>query len=299
MSNYRHLKADVDAWYQSGHFFDWDNSRIFYQKKGTGPVLLMVHGFPTAGCDWVDMAKGLTDHFTIVAPDIADAGHSSNPNRKTYRLSEHADMLEALMKHLNVSSAHLLGHDVGDAICQDIIERQNQGTLSFNVESCTFLNGGILMSAHRPVKLQSRLAGKYGWLFARLMRKSNFMSTVRAVWGDIKPSDEEIDVLWQVSKGINGRPSLARRSYNMIDRREHAARRADALKNATLPMCMINGIKDPISGDHACDAIAAELPQMTLIRLQGVGHFPLIEAPEQCVEHLLRFHEQIGTFKEK
>ena len=73
MSNYRHLKADVDAWYRSGHFFDWDNSRIFYQKKGAGPVLLMVHGFPTAGCDWVDMAKGLTDHFTMVAPDIADA----------------------------------------------------------------------------------------------------------------------------------------------------------------------------------------------------------------------------------
>ena len=298
MANYPNLKGDTDAWYSTGNWFDWDDSRIFFQQKGSGPVLLMVHGFPTAGCDWLDMAKELTDHFTIVVPDIADAGHSTNPGKKTYTLHEHADMLEALMKHLNIATLHLIGHDVGDAICQELIARQNENALSFKLESCVFLNGGILMTAHRPLGLQSRLAGKYGWLVAMLMRKKAFMSNINAIFGDRKPERQAMDVLWEVSKSVNGRLSLARRSHNMIDRHQHAGRWVKALQDTPINMCMINGIEDPISGAHVCDAIERELPHIAVTRLPGVGHFPLIEAPEKCVEHVLRFHRTIGTFKE-
>ena len=258
----------------------------------------MVHGFPTAGCDWLDMVNELADHFTIVAPDIADAGHSTNPGKKTYTLHEHADMLEALIQHLNIAALHLIGHDVGDAICQEIIARQNENALSFKVESCVFLNGGILMTAHRPIGLQSQLAGKYGWLVARLMRKKTFMSNMHAIFGDRKPDRQALEVLWEVSKGVNGRPSLARRSHNMVDRHQHAGRWVKALQDTPISMCMINGIEDPISGGHACDAIERELPHISVTRLPGVGHFPLIEAPEQCVEHVLCFHRQLGSIEE-
>ncbi len=97
------------------------------------------------------------------------------------------------------------------------------------------------------------------------------------------------------SKSVNGRASLARRSYNMIDRHQFAPRWVKALKDASIPMCMINGVEEPISGSHACDAIERELPHIAVTPMSGVGHFPLIEAPDQCVEHLLHFHYQFGT----
>lgn len=75
-----------------------------------------------------------------------------------------------------------------------------------------------------------------------------------------------------------------RRSHNMANRREHSGRWVKALREATIPMCMINGIEDPISGSHACDAIEQQLPHIKITRLKGVGHFPLIEAPEACVK---------------
>ncbi|WOJ94705.1 alpha/beta hydrolase [Congregibacter variabilis] len=294
MANYPSLQADIDNWYASASYFDWQGSRICYQHKGAGPVLLMVHGFPTAGCDWCDMAKGLAEHFTIIAPDIADAGQSANPTRQTYTLHEHADMLEALLKHLDFGSAHLLGHDVGDAICQELIARQNEQSLGFLIQSCVFLNGGILMKAHRPRFLQSRLAGRYGEWIARFLPAQPFMKTISNIFGERKPGPEALRTLWSVSTGINGRASLARRSQNMHDRRQHAGRWVRALQETDIPLCMINGVMDPISGAHACEAIEREIPAIELIRLEGVGHFPLIEAPQQCVEHLLSFHRRLG-----
>ena len=295
MANYPSMKADIDSWYAAASCFHWRESRISYQHTGAGPALLMVHGFPTAGCDWLDMAKALSAHFTIIAPDIADAGQSANPTGRTYTLHEHADMLEALVQHLGMDSVHLIGHDVGDAICQEIIARQNEGTLSFKAQSCVFLNGGILMTAHRPRFLQSRLAGRFGGLVARLLPRRPFMNALWKIFGDRKPDAAALDTLWAVSVGVNGRVSLARRSHNMIDRRQHAGRWVRALQETSIDMCMINGVMDPISGGHACDAIEREIPNISIVRLQGVGHFPLIEAPEPCVEHVLRFHRQIGT----
>ena len=114
MEKYSTLKHEVDSWYANGDYFAWDNCEIFYRRLGSGPVLLMVHGFPTAGCDWCDMAQELSKSFTIVAADIADAGHSRNPRRKTYTLHEHADMLEALVEYLDIDTVGLVGHDAGD-----------------------------------------------------------------------------------------------------------------------------------------------------------------------------------------
>lgn len=296
MAPYINLKKDIDNWYNTGDIFPWDSSHIFYKKIGHGPVLLMIHGFPTASADWCDMAKELSKNFTIVAADIADAGHSLNPTKKTYTLHEHADMLEVLMAHLTISSVHLVGHDVGDAICQELIARQNEQKLSFTVESCAFLNGGILMTAHRPRNIQSQLAGRWGWLVARIMKKKTLMNAVAAIMGSAnKPDSATLDVLWDLSKSVNGRPSLARRSHNMANRREHAPRWVKALKETQIPMCMINGIEDPISGAHACDSIAEQLPHINIVRLTGVGHFPLIEAPEACTKELKEFYEKINT----
>ncbi len=296
--NFSHnLKKETRDWYQSGYYFDWSGSQVFYKRMGSGPTLLMVHGFPTAGCDWLKMAQWLGHYFTLIVPDIADAGNSRNPGRLTYTLHQHADMLEVLMSHLNISTLHLVGHDVGDAICQELVARQNTGQLSFTVESCLFLNGGILMSAHRPLGLQSKLAGKFGWLVAQVMRKKTFLANVQAVIGQNKLTDQELNEIWTISKGINGRSSLARRSHNMIDRHQYAPRWVKALTETTIPMTMVNGIEDPISGSHACDAIEAQLPNVPVVRLPGIGHFPLLEAPSLCVEHLLDFHRRIGTLK--
>ena len=121
------------------------------------------------------------------------------------------------------------------------------------------------------------------------------MAALAEVFGpDTRPDSETQDVLWQLSVGVNGKPSLARRIRYMKDRREHEARWVGALRDTRLRMLMINGVEDPVSGAHLCDAIERELPSMSVVRLSGIGHFPPLEAPDECVRHIRAFHGLAG-----
>ncbi|WP_448212704.1 alpha/beta fold hydrolase [Colwellia sp. MEBiC06753] len=293
--DYKNFKENTDNWYEQCESFQWRQSVIKYRKMGNGPVLLMVHGYPTAGVDWMDIADELQETFTIVAPDIADAGQSENPTHRVYTLHEHADMIEELMAELCIDEVHLVGHDVGDSICQELIARQNAKALSFAIHSCVFFNGGIIMAAHRPRDVQVALAGPNGSEVARQLAPPQFYQAIKDIMGTEKPPEEALEVIWQVSKSVNGVESLARRSHNMLDRHQHTGRWVKALKDTKLPMIMINGTEDPISGNHACDVIAETLPHMKLIRLPEIGHFPIIEAPQLCVKAMTDFYRELSV----
>jgi pimeloyl-ACP methyl ester carboxylesterase len=288
-------QTDIDNWYASSSTFSWRGNDVSYRVAGDGTPMLLVHGFPTAGCDWMDIAASLEQYFRLVAPDMLDYGRSLNPLGKTWHIHDQADMIEALLDSLDVGRCHLLIHDVGDTVGQELIARQNDEALSFTIDSVVLMNGGIFPAHHRPRSAQKLLLSPLGPLAARLVGKKRFMSALAEVFGPgTRPAGEALDALWHVSVGVNGKPSLARRIQYMNDRREHEARWVGALRETDLRMVMINGVEDPVSGAHLCDVIERELPSMTVIRLPGIGHFPPLEAPDECVRHILAFHELDG-----
>ena len=288
-------QTDIDDWYASSSAFQWRGNDVSYRATGDGVPMLLVHGFPTAGCDWSDIATSLEKHFRLVVPDMLDYGRSRNPLGKTWHIHDQADMIEALLDSLDVRSCHLLIHDVGDTVGQELIARQNDEALSLSIDSVVLMNGGIFPAHHRPRSAQKLLLSPLGPLAARLVGKKRFMSALAEVFGSgTRPDGEALDALWHVSVGVNGKASLARRIQYMNDRREHEARWVGALRETDLRMVMINGVEDPVSGAHLCDVIERELPSMTVIRLPGIGHFPPLEAPDECVRHILAFHELDG-----
>lgn len=288
-------QTDIDDWYASSSAFQWRGNDVSYRATGNGVPMLLVHGFPTAGCDWSDIATSLEKHFRLVVPDMLDYGRSRNPLGKTWHIHDQADMIEALLDSLDVRSCHLLIHDVGDTVGQELIARQNDEALSLSIDSVVLMNGGIFPAHHRPRSAQKLLLSPLGPLAARLVGKKRFMSALAEVFGSgTRPDGEALDALWHVSVGVNGKASLARRIQYMNDRREHEARWVGALRETDLRMLMINGVDDPVSGAHLCDVIERELPSMSVIRLPGIGHFPPLEAPDECVRHILAFHELDG-----
>ena len=76
--------------------------------ENTRPLLLL-HGLADHALVWTNLGNFLSDKYHIVAPDMRGHGNSSKPNRG-YSFSEAIGDLEALMRHLNWSNAHILGH---------------------------------------------------------------------------------------------------------------------------------------------------------------------------------------------
>ena len=65
--------------------------------EGSGPPLLLIHGYPFNSFDWGPIWPTLTGRFTVIAPDMMGMGFSAKPVAYEYSVHDHADMHEALL----------------------------------------------------------------------------------------------------------------------------------------------------------------------------------------------------------
>ncbi len=87
---------------------------IAYTCQGSGPAVLLLHGFPQTQAMWREVASKLAQSFTVVTADLRGYGHSSKPEgveAMSFRKIG-ADQL-ALMRWLGHKRFHLVGHDRG------------------------------------------------------------------------------------------------------------------------------------------------------------------------------------------
>ncbi len=284
-------QRDIDRWYESCCSFEWNGNDIACRDYGSGDPMLLIHGFPTSGSDWADIGESIREHFRLVVPDLLDYGRSRNPAKRTWHIHDQADMIESLIGKLGISACEVVAHDVGDTVAQELLARHAAGSLGFRINSLILMNGGIFPQHHRARKIQKLLLSPIGPLIAALIRKDRFMASLAPLFGpDTQPSADNVDALWEIALSVNGKQSFARRIQYMQDRLDNEARWVGALRNTGVRMMMINGLTDPVSGGHVCDVLEQEIPQMKVVRLENIGHFPLLEAPADCAKHILHFH---------
>lgn len=94
--------------------------QIACQVGGSGPPLLLLHGFPQTKAIWHKVAPTLAKHYKIIASDLRGYGESSKPHGKsdhsTYSKRAMAADQHALMKSLGYDQFFLLGHDRGGRV---------------------------------------------------------------------------------------------------------------------------------------------------------------------------------------
>ena len=76
----------------------WQRQRVFLRRGGEGPVLLLIHGFPTSSWDWHSLWDELCLRHTVIAPDLLGFGSSSKPFPHRYGIDEQAGLVEAVLK---------------------------------------------------------------------------------------------------------------------------------------------------------------------------------------------------------
>ena len=82
--------------------------RVAFERRGEGPPLVLLHGWPTNSREWRRQLDALSDEFTVVAWDAPGAGQSSDPP-ETFRLADWADCLAAFVEALSLRRPHIAG----------------------------------------------------------------------------------------------------------------------------------------------------------------------------------------------
>jgi len=269
---------ELSMWKSSGQFFDWKGHSIFVQDTAAAkkPALLLIHGFPTASYDFHLMWPELAETHRLIAFDMLGYGYSDKPARWDYSIFQQADIAEALLKSKGIESCQILAHDVGDTVAQELIARDAEGSLSFQVEKVVLLNGGLFPETHRAILVQKLMLSPLGFVFTRFMKKKKLHASLRSVCSD-RLSTNDMDAAWVLMAHNQGNLRMHKLIQYMRERRENRDRWVGALQNARMPLALIDGVEDPIAGEHMAQRFEELVPGQTVVRLAGLGHYPHLE----------------------
>jgi pimeloyl-ACP methyl ester carboxylesterase len=88
-----------------------------YYDEGSGPVLLLLHGFTGSKLDFHDQIANFSDRYRVVVPDNRGHGESTNTDAESsYTLEVLLEDLESFVSVLNLGKIHLLGHSMGGMV---------------------------------------------------------------------------------------------------------------------------------------------------------------------------------------
>lgn len=283
-------------WKNRANYFKYKEHDIAYWTEGEGPDLLLIHGFPTASWDWHKMWGTLADKYQVYACDLIGFGYSDKPRNYNYSLTDQARLNEAFVQHLGIKEAHLLVHDYGVSVAQEMLAAfKERGLEGFQILSCCFLNGGLFPELHRARTIQKLLNSPVGFLLNRFLSKNSLRKSFNEIYGEKKASEKEIDQFYRLITYNGGKAIVHRLMRYINDRRVNAKRWKNALTEATIPLQFINGPLDPVSGRHLADYCRQLLPDADVTILEGVGHYPQDEAPQEVLTEFLRFMEVLAN----
>ncbi|HEU5057823.1 MAG TPA: alpha/beta hydrolase [Kofleriaceae bacterium] len=270
---------DAHAWRQGGALHRFGDLDLFYRRAGAGPALVCIHGFPTSSHDFAPLWEPLSARFDVVAHDLVGLGWSAKP-RRPLTVGLQADAALGLLAAVGIERAHLLAHDLGDTVAQELLARQIDGVAGVEWISLTLLNGGLFPETHRALRVQELLLSPVGPLVARAMPRRRFDASLTRIFGpDTPPSRAFLDDAWFLLTRDGGRAMLPRLIRYMVERREKRERWVGALTRGVVPTRLIAGALDPISGRHMADRYRELVPEPDVVLLERLGHYPHVEDP--------------------
>lgn len=103
--------------YTSHHLVDADGVRVFYREAGPadGPIVLLLHGFPTSSFQYRELIPHLADRYHVVAPDLPGFGFTEVPTERhyTYSFDALSKTIHAFTDALNLGRFALYVFDYG------------------------------------------------------------------------------------------------------------------------------------------------------------------------------------------
>jgi pimeloyl-ACP methyl ester carboxylesterase len=265
-----------------GEWLDFLGYRLYWRRGGAGEALVLIHGFPTSSYDWKQVWDDLARDHCVHAIDMLGFGRSDKPASFDYSVAASADQFEALAMAAGISETIVLAHDYGDTVAQELLARQIEGRLSFRIRAIAFLNGGLFPEAHHALTIQKLLLGPFGFLIARLASFRRFAANMRHIC--VQPPDDcELREHWRLLIRAGGKRVVPRLLRYIPERRKHRERWVGALRDAGIPLCLIDGTSDPVSGTDIVSRWRELLPGRSVVELDGVGHYPQLEAPERVL----------------
>lgn len=261
--------------------------RIRYVRTGTGPSVVLVHGFGSSIYTWKDVIPGLALEHDVVALDLPGFGQSEQPADLSFRDLPSAVL--GLMDHLRIERAALVGNSMGGAAAVIVAgTHPERVTALVLVDAAGFNLGG----PDRPRFVGFVMSPLAGAVISALPGRHLLvrMALHEVFWDDSKVDDERV-AEYLSSASRPGTFASARSLGRSLDGRSGVV--AEALSRVQAPTLVIWGREDGwIPLEHA-DRFVGAIAGARKVVLERAGHVPQEERPEEVLR-LIREHLRVA-----
>lgn len=286
----------VREWMAGGELRTLGPRRIFTRATpGEGPLLLFLHGFPSSSFDWRRTIALLPGRATL-SLDLLGFGLSAKPPAARYSLMEQADIVEAaLAEDGRRGPVVALAHDMGTSVATELIARDLEGRLGFDLRGLLLFNGSIIIERASLTRGQRLLRSPAGPLAARLSSRLYFQRAFSRLFSPAHPlGEEEAQDQWELWQRAGGHRIAHRLVHYLGERTTFAERWHGAIARWPGELHLAWGMLDPVATVRVFEGVRELRPSAPATELPGLGHYPQIEAPREIARVITALADVCG-----
>jgi len=253
---------------------------VGYRRGGEGETLLLIHGLAGSSKTWDAVMPLLTEHADVIAVDLLGYGESAKPSGD-YSLGAFASGLRDFLSVLGVETVTIVGHSFGGGVAMQLAYQHPH-----LVDRLVLLGSGGL---GREVSWLLRLLTLPG--FEYLMPVAfpkpivDRATDVGRQLGRRNIRSPKLAEMWRAYSSLAGAPNrqaFVRTMRGVIEPTGQTINATDRLYLAAhIPTMIVWGDQDGIIPVEHAYAAHELIPTSRLEILEGLGHFPHVERPDE------------------
>lgn len=268
--------------------------RVHYKVVGKGqPTFVLLHGSFLNAFSWRHVIEPLSRYGMVVVFDRIAFGETERPmldrqaiaqdDNNPYTPESQADLTIALMDHLAIDQAILVGNSTGGTLAILSALRYPQRV------SAMVQVGGMVYSGYpvseMPAAVKPRLPHSLGAGMVKNIIGRAYNAMLRSFW--YQPETMPAEVL-EHYRGLLAQPQWNRAVWQLIVATHHL-HLDERLANIHIPTLVITGDKDRTVPVEQSIRLATEIPGAGLMVLPECGHLPQEECPCSFLQAMERF----------
>lgn len=258
-------------------------SDIYFETQGQGAPILFIQGVGVIGKGWSPQVQSLSKSFQTITFDNRGIGQSvlKTSNLTIEQMAEDAI---AILNHLKIPSAHVVGHSMGGTIAQDLAIRHPDRVKSLSL-LCTFYKGSQAAQLNSRIfwlGLKTRIGTRKSRrkAFLEILFSKNYLSTMSS-FDNLAQQVGEL-----VGRDLADSPPIIMRQLRATTKHDLSTR---LIQLANIPTLVIAATEDPIALPKFTIELAKQIPGAKCHILENAAHGIVLERPEEINQHLFDF----------
>jgi pimeloyl-ACP methyl ester carboxylesterase len=244
--------------------------QIAYERRGSGRPLVLIHGYPLDHTIWDQVVPLLEPDFDLILPDLRGFGESSTI-QLPYLLADLAADVGALLDSLSIGQAVVVGHSMGGYAALAFARAYAGRLLGLGLVATQVLSDNPEKKAERYQEAEHILAHGVGDVAEGMSIKVTENLELQARLKELMLRQRPEGLAWAL------RAMAERLDFSLL------------LPEFDFPVVLVHGLADKLIPVERAREVRDMVKQSYLIEIEGVGHMPMMEAPQVTAESLKVF----------